>query len=94
MSLQQQDLRFDGDTFDQELDGERLGAQLQRVKLAMASGEWFTLAQLASAARCSEASASARIRDLRKERNGGWTIQRERIEGGLYRYRRVFEVAQ
>lgn len=94
MSLGQQDLRFDGETYEPELDGERLGAQLQRVKLAMASGEWFTLAKLASIARCSEASASARIRDLRKEKFGSWNIERRRVVGGLHEYRRVFEVAQ
>lgn len=93
MSLQES-LRFDGDTYEPAEDEARLGAQLHRVKLAMASGEWFTLAKLASVAHCSEASASARVRDLRKDRFGAWTIQRRRVSGGLHEYRRVFEVAQ
>jgi Fic family protein len=90
----QESLRFDGDTYEEELDQQRLGAQLQRVKLAMASGEWFTLAKLSRIANCSEASASARIRDLRKDRFGAWTIERRRVSGGLHEYRRKFEVQQ
>lgn len=86
----QESLRFDGATYEASEDRERLGKQLERVKLAMASGKWFTLAELAKVAHRSEASASARIRDLRKERFGSWTIERKRVSGGLFAYRRVF----
>ena len=80
---------FDGPTYDPALDRDRLTKQLGRVYDALASGEWWTLADLARAAGGSEASVSARIRDLRKPRFGGYEIERERVVAGLFRYRLV-----
>lgn len=88
MSAAQESLRFDGPDVRPE-DKSRLGAQLAKVRALTAEGQWWTLAALAKAAGCSEASASARLRDLRKPRNGGHTVERERVEGGLFRYRVV-----
>ena len=59
-------LRFDGATFNQARDGERLTSQLQDVIAVMAAGSWWTLAMLAKETRHPEASISARIRDLKK----------------------------
>ncbi len=39
---------FDGATFDPDLDAERLGTQLVRVRAVMADGNWHTLAELAA----------------------------------------------
>lgn len=78
---------FDGKTYDQERDGSRLSGQLDRVKRVMIDGEWRTLHELASATRGSEAGVSARLRDLRKARFGGHTVERKYVGSGLWAYR-------
>jgi len=80
---------FDGETYEPELDKVRLTGMLQRVYSAMSSGAWCSLSHLARTAQGSEASVSARIRDLRKEKFGGFEVQRKRIERGLFHYRLV-----
>ena len=52
----------------------------------MKSGEWFLLRGLAAATGAPEASASARIRDLKRF---GFKIEREYLKDGLWRYRMV-----
>ena len=73
-----------GKTFDQRRDGKRLGAQLAKVQHSMADGKWRTLAEIAWLCECPEASASARLRDLRKL---GFMVEREFVGLGLHRYR-------
>jgi hypothetical protein len=80
---------FDGATYRRALDHARLGKQLMRVALLMADGQWRTLHSIAAMTNDPEASISARLRDLRKRKFGGHTVERERIIGGLYRYRIV-----
>lgn len=81
---------FDGRTFDPTLDSERLSSQLERVKEIMSDGNWHTLGELASLTHSSEAGCSARLRDLKKDRFGGYKIQKERVGNpacGLWQYR-------
>lgn len=90
--------RFDGTTYEPTLDGERLGTQLARVFGIMCeartSDQWLTLEQIARlilgrwGVKASEASVSARLRDLRKERYGGHKVHRRRVKGadGLFEY--------
>jgi hypothetical protein len=80
---------FDGVTFDPALDGHRLTGQLARVYALMADGHWRTLRQIAAAAGGTEAAVSARLRDLRKSKFGGHTVERRRVAGanGLWEYR-------
>ena len=78
---------FDGATYNSALDQERLGRQLDRVQALMADGQWRTLREIADAVGGSEASVSARLRDLRKARFGAHEVERLRVAGGLYRYR-------
>lgn len=80
-------LDFDGATYRRARDQARLGGQLGRVTDALADGRWWTLAQLAEHTGDPEASVSARIRDLRKGRFGGWTVVAENLGGGTWRYR-------
>jgi hypothetical protein len=69
-------------------DVPRFGAQLAAVRDFMASGEWLTLTQIAAAARCTTQSASARCRDLRKEKFGHHAVERRRIPGtAVFQYR-------
>ena len=87
-------LYFDGITYDPVLDKHRLGKQLQAVYGLMRDGYWRTLEEIAHAVGIPEASASARLRDLRKDRFGAYTIERQRRGDGvrgLFEYRMVVE---
>ena len=81
---------FDGATFDYDQDHTRLKTSLERVAALMADGKPRTLREIADAVGCSEAGASARLRDLRKakfwQRFGHVTIHSERLDGGLWVY--------
>lgn len=80
-------MKFDGETFSESEDGPRLARQLDRVRELMEDGRFRTLKGVAAAAKCSEASASARLRDLRKARFGGREVERKRLAQGLWQYR-------
>lgn len=82
--------RFDGETYSRELDQERLSGQLLDVYLELLPGRLVTLAEVSKATGHPEASVSARIRDLRKERFGKHDIRRSRVDGaGLHVYQLV-----
>lgn len=83
---QQLELNFDGPAIEPE-DVPRLGRQLEAVRALMADGRWRTLAQIQEAVGGSEAGVSARLRDLRKPKFGGLTVERKRGECGLHWYR-------
>lgn len=87
--MTQAPLNFDGPTFSAALDGERLTTQFHRVEHALSDGRWWTLRDLQQAVGGSEAGISARLRDLRKQRFGGRTVERRRVSGGLWEYRLV-----
>lgn len=82
---------FDGETYSPPADSVRLRGLLARVRDAMLDGEWWTLRALSDRCGGSEASVSARIRDLRKEKFGSYRIDHEHVGGGLWRYRMVRE---
>lgn len=77
---------FDGKTYEPEKDRARLSGQLQRVFDLVVDGKKRTLGQIRDAVGGSEAGISARLRDLRKPKFGGFQINRERLEGGLWVY--------
>lgn len=77
---------FDGETYEPARDGERLEGQLQRVFALMADARWRTLAEIATAVDGSEAAVSARLRDLRKARFGGHTVNRRYLHDGIWQY--------
>lgn len=76
-----------GATYDRERDYARLNQQAYDVWLAMRDGKWRTLRQIAHITGHPEASISARLRDFRKPEFGRHEVDRERILGGLYRYK-------
>jgi hypothetical protein len=83
--------KFGGTTYDPKRDHDRLSGALGRVYQYMSDSAWHTIEEIAREVGCSEAGASARLRDLRKEKfrerfpNRG--VERENIGGGLWRYR-------
>ena len=78
---------FDGRTFVQARDGERLGKQMAAVLSHLQDGDWWTLAGLSAVTGAPEASVSARLRDLKKPRFGSHKIEREYVHNGLHKYR-------
>lgn len=77
----------DGATFEPERDGKRINKQLQEVYAAMQDGQWRTLYRLHTMTGHPEQSLSARLRDLRKTKFGGYTVERRRAHGGTWEYR-------
>ncbi len=80
---------FDGATFDVELDKLRLGSQLRRVFECLKDGTWRTLDEIGAQTGDPPASVSARVRDLRKPKFGGFVVQRRRRgdpTAGLWEY--------
>lgn len=80
---------FDGETYDPVLDHATLTGQLLNVYNTMKSGLWYTLHDLSAATGGSEASVSARLRDLRKDKFGSFIVDRKRsqVHRGLWYYR-------
>jgi hypothetical protein len=81
---------FDGATYEPEHDKARLTTQLERVKALMLDGQWRTLAKIQNKVGGTESSVSARLRDLRKSRFGGYAVDRRRRgepSAGLFEYR-------
>lgn len=70
-------------------DIRRLDSQVQRVFAYLSDGQWHGLDDIASVCYGSEASISARMRDLRKPEWGSHTIERERLGNGTNRYRMI-----
>lgn len=84
-------LSFDGETYDEERDRERLGAQLRRVFAAMADGKWRSLYEISIATGDPVQSISARLRDLRKPRFGEHGVMRRNVANGLFEYRLILK---
>jgi hypothetical protein len=84
-------IRFDGWLYREVLDRARLTTQLRRVCFALLDGRWWTLKALALEVNGSVTGVSARLRDLRKPRFGGFTVQNRRRPGaedsGVWEYR-------
>lgn len=72
---------------EDETAPKRLTGQAQRVWECVKGGQWWTLADLSREAKGSEAAVSARLRDLRKPEWGGYTVEREHLGNGIWRYR-------
>lgn len=79
--------KFKGATYSPSKDHSRLSTQLDRVRALMEDGHWRTLAEIKAEVPGTETALSARLRDLRNVELR--TVQRERVDGGLWRYRMV-----
>jgi hypothetical protein len=56
-------MMFDGETYDEALDEDRLKTQLARVRALMWDQRWRTLDDISRATGDPQASVSARLRD-------------------------------
>ena len=80
---------FDGETYVQGIDKERLTGQLRRVFDLMQDGQWRTLREIKDVAGGTDASCSARLRDLRKDKFGAFVVNRRRrgeASKGIHEY--------
>lgn len=87
VDVQSERVYFDGETYVHARDSSRLGDQMQAVFELMKDGKERTLKEIADGTGSPESSVSARLRDLRKERFGGHTVERTYIARGLFSYR-------
>ena len=79
---------FDGITINDERDNGRLNKQFMAVKMLIVNYPgWLTLAEIAKYTGYPEASVSARLRDLRKAKFGGYNVERKYVERGIWAYR-------
>lgn len=79
--------RYNGPEYQPGRDNPRLDSQIGRVKALMLDGRWRTLEGVAKATGDPVASISAQLRHLRKERFGGYVVDRRHCGNGLYEYR-------
>lgn len=79
-------IRFNGDDYQPERDDKRLTGQIERVFNVMKDGRKRTLGEISEQTGDPEASISAQLRHLRKDRFGGHTVNRDYVYNGLYVY--------
>lgn len=79
-------MSFDGISFSEDLDGDRLRGQLSRVKRVLSDGKERTLEQVANEANVPLSTVGSRIRDLRKDFAGSFNVQSRRVFKGVWVY--------
>lgn len=83
------ELAFKGGTYVPARDHARLCGQLLKTYDVMKDKEWHSLREISVLIGGTEASISARIRDLRKPEYGSHSIERKHVKNGLFLYRMV-----
>ena len=83
-SFSQKVIEANPDQKPQEPKTAQMAEQLMKVYMVMKDGRWRTLAEIAFYAKTPEASASARLRDLRKK--GFIVSKRKAPDGKLFQY--------
>jgi hypothetical protein len=78
---------FDGSDYVPERDHDRLARQLKEIYAVMMRGQWRTLRELEELTGHPQASISARLRDFRKKRFGGYTVEKHYRGFGVFEYR-------
>lgn len=86
--------KFDGQTYEDKLDGPRLRFQLERVREYMLAifPAWKSVYEISEALeqkygdKFPTQSVSARLRDLRKRKFGGYVVDRKRRAAGTWEY--------
>lgn len=80
---------FNGSDYFPLRDDPRLIKQITRVFMCMKDGLWRTLGEIAEETGDPEASISAQLRHLRKERFGSHAVNKNHLGNGLYTYQLV-----
>ncbi len=71
-------IRFNGSDYNPALDDKRLTKQLGKIYSLMIDHKWRTLAEISKEVDEPEASVSAQLRHLRKERFGSYVVNKHR----------------
>ncbi len=78
---------FNGPDYIPKIDHSRLENQHEKIKQLMLDGIWRTCSEISDELGYPETSISAQLRHLRKDRFGGFTVnRRRRTIGGLNEY--------
>ncbi len=84
------DQRFNGSDYIPEFDQQRLTGQIKKIYHLMIDGRWRTLSEIEQQLTgCPQASISAQLRHLRKDRFGNHTVNKQRRGdrmSGLFEY--------
>ena len=83
---------FNGPDYIPKSDFERLSGQICRIYHLMKDGKWRTLTDIQNETKDPQASISAQLRHLRKERFGSHTINKQRVgdeKQGLFEYQLI-----
>lgn len=80
---------FDGQTYESVRDNRRMTAQHERVFKLMTDGLFRTLFEIEDNTGDPCASISARLRDFRKDKFGGHTVNRRHLGTGLWAYQLI-----
>lgn len=83
--------RFDSGIDLTPADQIRLTKQQERLVAYMAHGNWRTLREIEIATGIPQASASAQLRHIQREKFGSHVVEKENRGGGLWVYRLVGE---
>ena len=76
-----------GPAFDEALDGKRVRTDIERIRDFMWGNGWWTLKALETVLDIPQATISADLRHLRKERFGSYQVDKvRRGEGGTWLY--------
>jgi biotin operon repressor len=78
LALELQRSRTMGPAFDAEIDGPAILDQHGRIRAYMLSVEWRALHEISEALGYPESSVSAQLRHLRKQRFGGYDVEKRR----------------
>ncbi len=78
-----------GPSYESKIDGKRIAKQHEVIRDYMLNCEWKTLAEIESATGFPQASVSAQLRHMRKEKFGSYRVDKRRNKptGGTWEYR-------
>ena len=91
-SLTIHDSKFDGSDVVKKLDNPRLEKGITRIFNYMKGERWLTLETISESTSIGESSVSAQLRNMRKDRFGGHTIEKRRKgerTSGLWEYKLI-----
>tara|TARA_R100000808_G_C2149543_1_gene157972 strand:- start:1287 stop:1676 length:390 start_codon:yes stop_codon:yes gene_type:complete len=81
--------KFAGQTYDERRDGDYLSSLYDRVVEFMGDGRYHTLQEIQHACGGTEASVSARLRDMRKDEFGAHKVEARCFPGRVWMYRKA-----
>jgi len=88
---------FNGDVYEPKFDKIRLTGQIHRIFELMRDGRYRTLGEISNITGDGEASISAQLRHLKKERFGGHTLNKQHRgdrKSGLWEYQLIVCIAK